>query len=419
VITTNYNSKPYLPIARLSLYSVFKAVSEINRQNEYKILLVDSASTDGSFEELRELGEKLSMETGIVFEAIKLKKDLGNSFAYAYGFLHSRGKGADYIIYMDNDFVITNPKTLLRMQELAEKLSRANIKYYAVAPMFILDDRERGLKIASSNIDPRSAIESMQTDIEINASGKILVTNIAYIDILGRIIHPFDCNLLECKNNAEIGREFVISPFVPSTFSLHSSQVAPIFPLLYIWGDDQITAINHALRGYYSFVVPGILGIHYIESTRKRSSPRKAYYSHRNLVLSSFLTGRNKYLFYTVTSVYEAFIWAPLSLVELKKYIKMKYYALGGYAPSSITKYAVAGFIHGLLIRKKVERSIDKWFRKYLGEPPRRNFLDYFTYKGIDSANIARLLLYIITGKQELLVGNRKSSPSKHGVYKS
>jgi len=418
VVTTNHNSKPYLPIARLSLYSVFKAVLEINKQNEYKILLVDSASTDGSFEELRELGEELSRETSIAFEAIQLRKDLGNSFAYAYGFLYSRSNGADYIIYMDNDFIITNPETLLRMQKLAEKLSRAGIRYYAVAPMFILDNRERGLKIARSNIDPRSALKSMKTDIEVNASRKILVTNIAYVDILGRITRPFDCNLLECKDNAEIGREFTISPFVPSTFSLHPSQVAPLFPLLYIWGDDQITAIHHALRGYYSFVIPGVLGIHYIESTGKTSSPRRAYYSLRNLVLSYFSTGGNKYLFYTVTSAYELFIWAPLSLVELKKYIKMKYYALGGYAPSSVTKHAVAGFIHGLLLRKKVEMSIDKWFRKYLREPPRRDFLDYFTYKGTDNANIVRLLLYIITGKQELLAGNKKSSPLKHAVYK-
>jgi hypothetical protein len=47
---------------------------EINKQNEYKILLVDSASTDGSFEELCELGEKLSMETKIPFETIQLRK---------------------------------------------------------------------------------------------------------------------------------------------------------------------------------------------------------------------------------------------------------------------------------------------------------------------------------------------------------
>ena len=182
MVTTNYNSKPYLPIARLSLYSVFKAILEINKQNEYKILLVDSASTDGSFEELRELGEELSRETSIAFEAIQLRKDLGNSFAYAYGFLYSRNNEADYIIYMDNDFIITNPETLLRMQKLAEKLSRAGIRYYAVAPMFILDNRERGLKIARSNIDPRSALESMKTDIEVNASRKILVINIAYVE---------------------------------------------------------------------------------------------------------------------------------------------------------------------------------------------------------------------------------------------
>jgi hypothetical protein len=134
--------------------------------------------------------------------------------------------------------------------------------------------------------------------------------------------------------------------------------------------------------------------------------------------LSYFSTVGNKYLFYTVTSAYELFIWAPLSLVELKKYIKMKYYALGEYAPSSVTKYAVAGFIHGLLLRKKVERFIDKWFRKYLREQPRRDSLDYFIYKGTDDGNIARLLLYIITEKQELLAGNKKSSPLKHAVYK-
>ncbi len=416
VVTSNFNSKPYLSIAKLSLYSIFKAIEEIDKQNEYSVLLVDSASSDGSFEELSGLGEKLSMETNIPFEAIRLEKDLGNSFAYAYGFLYSRNKGADYVIYMDNDFIITNPETLLRMQKLAEKLSRAGIKYYAVAPMFILDNRERGLRIASSKIDPRSAVESMKADIEINISGKILETNIACIDILGRTITPFDCNLSEFKDNAGIRREFIISPFVPSTFSLHPSQVAPLFPLLYIWGDDIVTAIHHVLRGYYSFVVPEVLGIHYIESTRKRSSPRKAYYSLRNLALNCFSTGGNKYLFYTVTSIYVLFIWAPLSLFELKKYIKMKYYALGGYAPSSVTKYAVAGLIHGLIIRGKVEKSIDRWFRKYLGETPRRDFLGYFTCKGIDNANIVRLLLYIITGKQELLAGIKKSSHSKHNV---
>jgi glycosyltransferase involved in cell wall biosynthesis len=159
---------------------------EINKQNEYKVLLVNSASKDESFEELCELGKKLSMETKISFETILLRKDLGNSFAYAYGFLYSRNKGADYIIYMDNDFIITNPRTLLEMQ----KLSRAKIKYYAVEPMFILDNRERDLKTARSNIDSRSAVESMQTDIEINTSGEVLATNIAYVDILARLIHP-------------------------------------------------------------------------------------------------------------------------------------------------------------------------------------------------------------------------------------
>jgi hypothetical protein len=30
----------------------------------------------------------------------------------------------------------------------------------------------------------------MKTDIEINTSGEVLATNIAYVDILARLIHP-------------------------------------------------------------------------------------------------------------------------------------------------------------------------------------------------------------------------------------
>ena len=417
VVTSNFNSKPYLPIAKLSLYSIFNAIEEINMQSNYKVLLVDSASSDGSFEELYELGRKLSMETKIPFEAIRLEKDLGNSFAYSYGFLYSRNRGADYIIYMDNDLVITNPKTLLRMQELAEKLSQANIKYYAVAPMIILDNRERGTKIASKNIDPHIIVQYIRKDIETNMEKKILETNTMYVDILGRTVNPHIHSLLECRDimdpsHVKTKKPFVISPFVASTFSLHPSRAAPLFPFLYISSDDILTATHHAYRGYYSYVIPDIIGVHYIESAKKRSSPKRAYHSHRNTVLANLASGRNMYLFYVVATVYELFVWVPLSLAELKKYFKKKYYVLRGYAPSSVTKYAVAGFIHGLLARGKISKLIEDWFKKYLDEPPLYDLQEYFTYRG-SKAGIARLLLYIITGKVEFLVKNRKCDELK------
>ncbi len=411
VVTSNFNSKPYLSIAKLSLYSIFNAIEEINMQRNYKILLIDSASTDGSFEELLELGKKLSIETKISFEAIRLDKDLGNSFAYFYGFLYSRSRGADYVIYMDNDLVVTYPETLLKMQELAEKLSRANIKYYAVAPMIIWDNRERGARIAGKNIDPRIIIQYIRKDVETSMGKKILETNTVYIDILGRVINPLNGPLLECRDiispsHEKTKKPFIISPFAASTFSLHPSRVAPLFPFLYIWGDDLLTAGYHAYKGYYSYIIPDIIGVHYTISPKKRTSPKELYYSNRNNVFINFASGRNKHLFYVVASLYKLLLWTPQSLIGLRRYVlhflKEKYYIIGGYAPFNATKYAVTGFIHGLLSYNKVSKLLDEWFKKYLDEPPQYDLQEYFIYKGSE-AGIARLLLYIFTGRKELL----------------
>ena len=70
-------------------------------------------------------------------------------------------------------------------------------------------------------------------------------------------------------------------------------------------------------------------------------------------------------------------------------------------------KYAVTGFIHSLLIHSKVLKSLENWFKKYLDEPPLDDF-QYFTYKESEASIATRLLLYIITGKAELLAKNEK-----------
>jgi len=67
----------------------------------------------------------------------------------------------------------------------------------------------------------------------------------------------------------------------------------------------------------------------------------------------------------------------------------------------------VTGFIHGLLTHGRVLKSLENWFKKYLDEPPLDDLQEYFTYKE-SKAGIARLLLYIITEKAELLAKNKK-----------
>jgi len=119
--------------------------------------------------------------------------------------------------------------------------------------------------------------------------------------------------------------QFVISPFVASTFFSTSIASSSIVSITIQWGDDMLTAMHYAYRGYYSYVVPDIIGVHYIEFTKKRSSLKKAYYFHRNNVFNNFASSGNKYLFYVITSIYELFVWTPLSLAELKKYIKKNY----------------------------------------------------------------------------------------------
>jgi len=411
IVTSNYNSYPYIPLAKLSLYSIFRAIKSIKGEERYKVVLIDSASTDGSFEELSKFGKKLSSETNINFETIRLRKDLGNSFAYAYGFLYSRREGVNYIIYMDNDFIVLNSSVLKEMEDLANNLVKLNKKFYAIAPMFIQDDRYRGIKIARE-FEFEEALKIISHDIK-SSSKKILETNIEYLDILGRVTHPFDgvvCqikDLLDLLEEGSISKRFLISPIVASTFSMHPSYVAPLFPYLYIWSDDQITALQHSLRGLFSYVIPRIIGVHYGDSASRypslKRSPKKTYYSHRNFMLSNFGYGSSRYLFYVVRTMYELFIWVPFSVFGIKKVIKSKYYVIGGYTPSDVTKYAILGLIHGLFLNKRVAKMIERWFNKYLNEKPKTTLLIHFKYKNPGRTNIVKLIASIFLGDSELV----------------
>lgn len=322
IVTSNYNSRSYLPIAKLSLYSAFNAIKTINREKNFRIVLVDSASTDGSFEELTKLGNYLSSEIGVHFESIKLKKDLGNSFAYAYGFLYSRTKGTKYIVYMDNDFIITEPNVLEDIVNIAERMEKMNRRYYAIVPMIILESRDMVEKLLGK-YSFNQALGALIRIAKANCR-KIVETNLIHVDIIGRTarISNIDlCRFEKIVNRHKFysARYIFLSPMASSTFSLHPAYVAPLIPYLYIYGDDQTTSIQHAMRGYFSIVIPEIIGVHCVEAVAKRSSPVKAYFAHRNIVLGNISTGSRRYLFHTVKILYDFFVWTPISLLGLKK----------------------------------------------------------------------------------------------------
>ena len=83
--------------------------------------------------------------------------------------------------------------------------------------------------------------------------------------------------------------------------------------------------------------------------------------------------------------------------------IKSKYYVIGGYTPSDVTKYAILGLIHGLFLNKRVAKMIERWFNKYLNEKPKTTLLIHFKYKNPGRTNIVKLIASIFLGDSELV----------------
>lgn len=111
-IMVNYNSKHIIKIIRRLLDSIV----EIEKSIKSKLLIVDNASNDGSYEEIIEYGKKINLN----FEIIRTSKNLGFAQAVNIAWHYAQRRWIfKFIAIINNDIIIIpkNIKLLLKFFE--------------------------------------------------------------------------------------------------------------------------------------------------------------------------------------------------------------------------------------------------------------------------------------------------------------
>jgi len=410
IITQNFNSYSYLPLSMLSLYSAFKTLAELGNIAEGRVLLIDSSSTDGSYEKLCRLGSELSRKTAVDFECRRLNKDLGNSFAITYGFLLEKRRGTNYLLNMDNDFIILHSNAVREMVDLAEEFDLLKTKYHAITTMYIMGNRDRFLKHLNSN-EKQDLDEAMNFVYRDAENSNLIMPNIGYVNVLNRpfpllpVVSRKDFNSI--INEKGCPPKVLISAFVPATFTLYNPSTAPIPPYFYILGDDISSGLEHAKRGYLNVVLTKFGGIHYIATSQKVNSVR-LYFGFRNSVLCNSSTGLRGVLHKFTWLVY-SILYSTVGVFNLRHVIKQglafsellmsSYYYSNMKLKPYIAKYAVLGALHGTMSSHRFKRKIERWFSKFV----LKHGVDYLDYTRLDyttwsnsSFSLKNLLLYLI-----------------------
>ncbi|MEM1773222.1 MAG: hypothetical protein QXQ71_05320 [Desulfurococcaceae archaeon] len=374
-----------------------------------RIILIDNASSDNSYDKLCRLGTELSHEKNIDFECIKLEKDLGNSFAISYGFILERKRGTKYIINMDNDFIILNPYVLEEMIKLAQLFERVGVKYHAVSSFHIVASRDRFLR--SFNSMDKTNCEAIFKHLSNNILDyKVLGLNITYVDMLNRPIRIFP--VIDQEEFYSIVKEvvslprFFISAFVPATFTLYSTHSAPPPPFFYILEDDISSGLEHSKRGYISAVLPIVGGIHFVESSQKSNKVRFNI-GFRKYLLANPSAKSKRILLKNISTAY-SLIYSTLDIVNLKKPLKQRFSPLHRTLSKTFhddkqgfkeSRYAILGTLHAILRERAFRRKIDEWMGKYIPDTG-NDLLRYlrlnFTSWSNGSFSLEKLIKYIL-----------------------
>jgi GT2 family glycosyltransferase len=111
IVLLNYNSYE-------DTFACIASLENMNYEN-YEIIVVDNASTDGSFEKLRkEFGNKHTL--------LASKRNGGFAYGNNIGIKHGLNNGANYILLLNNDTLV-DPDFLLKLIETAESNETAGI----------------------------------------------------------------------------------------------------------------------------------------------------------------------------------------------------------------------------------------------------------------------------------------------------
>ncbi|MEM3833401.1 MAG: glycosyltransferase family 2 protein [Thermoprotei archaeon] len=109
ILWVNYNSKRIINIVKKSL----KSIKDL-QYNNYELIIVDNASTDGSYEIIKDYVNSIGLKAKIIRNRRNLGFTGGNNVAYL-----ARDPNSKYVVLLNNDAIVY-PDSLSRMVQAME-----------------------------------------------------------------------------------------------------------------------------------------------------------------------------------------------------------------------------------------------------------------------------------------------------------
>jgi len=268
VIWLNYNSSRFIDVVLRSLDSIFN----IDFDN-YEIIVVDNASNDGSFEEIKNYVEKYK-PSDIRVKIVRSDVNRGYSGGMNLGW-DARDPDSKYVVFVNND-VVVEPSSLRKIIEYMESSHRIA----AANGLLYLGDSKR-INTAGNYITEDWGLGCICYNVfkyecpGIDEPHYITYPTGAYMVVKAEII----------KKVFPEGK-----PFIDSTF-------------LYL--DDDLVGLTLQNYGYKVAYIPIEAGMHFENLTLKRMSKIALYYATRaqiariNVIRTRFYTSRYVYVIAT------------------------------------------------------------------------------------------------------------------------
>jgi len=256
IVWVNYNSMGIMDVVLKSL----KSILELDYP-EYEVIVVDNASSDGSFERIREFIEKLKVGRSRDVKLLRLPMNRGYAGGLTEGF-RIRDRGSKYVIAMNND-VIVLPDALKALIELAE--TRENVG--AVNGVLV------------SYWKPTNVIDSAGGILnEILTSGSLFS----------------GWNVEEYKVRKPYPVAFTDGPLalynVKAVLDANNGLEILYDPWTIAYNDDVLISLKLWNKGYKCIVYPRIIGWHGRSLTFKKLSLTVSYLTTRNRVALNEIT---------------------------------------------------------------------------------------------------------------------------------
>jgi GT2 family glycosyltransferase len=255
LIWLNYNSLGFMDIALKSIESVLNLDF-----NDYEVVIVDNASSDGSFERIRKfVEEKKPSSVRVKF----VRSDVNRGYAGGMNLgWEARDPETKYVAFLNNDLIIKpgSLRKLIERMEGEEELAVVNGLIYLGdgKKVFSVGGWIDELLIGGNICDGLSVSECS----DINKEHYVTYANGAYMLVKAEAVRK------ACPNG---------KPFIEETF-------------LYL--DDNLLGLILWNRGYKIKYVPVDSGVHFANMTTRGS--KATYYSTRGSTAPWYLT-KTKY----------------------------------------------------------------------------------------------------------------------------